>query len=39
MRTIMEKLRTKYKSSEAEINDLTHEHQTQKSELLDIIRS
>jgi len=27
MRGIMEKLRTKYKGAEAEINDLTKEHQ------------
>jgi hypothetical protein len=33
----MEKLRNKYKSAESEIADLTHEHQQQKSELLDII--
>jgi len=39
MRSIMEKLRAKYKAAEAEIGDLTHEHQQQKSELLDIIRS
>ncbi len=39
MRAIMEKLRNKYKSAESEIADLTHEHQQQKSELLDIIRS
>lgn len=35
----MEKLRSKYKAAETEISDLTHEHQQQKSELLDIIRS
>lgn len=35
----MEKLRAKYKGAEQEINDLTQEHQQQKSELLDIIRS
>lgn len=39
MRDIMEKLRAKYKAAESEISDLTHEHQQQKSELLDIIRS
>ena len=39
MRDIMEKLRSKYKGAESEINDLTKEHQQQKSELLDIIRS
>ena len=39
MREIMEKLRAKYKAAESEINDLTHEHQQQKTELLDIIRS
>jgi len=39
MREIMEKLRSKYKGAESEIADLTHEHQSQKSELLDIIRS
>lgn len=39
MRGIMEKLRSKYKAAEAEIKDLTGEHQLQKSELLDIIRS
>lgn len=35
----MEKLRAKYKAAESEISDLTHEHQQQKTELLDIIRS
>lgn len=39
MRSIMEKLRGKYKAAEAEISDLRQEHQQQKSELLDIIRS
>ena len=39
MRQIMEKLRAKYKGAESEINDLTQEHQQQKTELLDIIRS
>lgn len=39
MREIMEKLRSKYKSSQAEIRDLTAEHQQQKAELLDIVRS
>ena len=39
MRTIMEKLRAKYKGAEGEINDLTQEFQQQKSELLDIIRT
>ena len=39
MREIMEKLRSKYKGAEAEIKDLTTEHQQQKSELLDIVRS
>jgi hypothetical protein len=39
MRGIMEKLRSKYKAAEAEIHDLTQEHQQQKSELLDIVRS
>lgn len=39
MREIMEKLRAKYKAAESEINDLTKEHQEQKSELLDIIRT
>ena len=35
----MEKLRGKYKAAEAEISDLTQEHQQQKNELLDIIRT
>ena len=39
MRQIMEKLRAKYKAAESEIGDLTQEHQQQKSELLDIIRT
>jgi hypothetical protein len=38
MRDIMEKLRAKYKAADAEIEDLHHEHQQQKSELLDIVR-
>lgn len=39
MRDIMKKLRQKYKGAETEIHDLNTEHQQQKSELLDIIRS
>ena len=39
MREIMEKLRSKYKAAESEIGDLTQEHQQQKNELLDIIRT
>ena len=39
MREIMEKLRAKYRAAEAEIKDLTREHQDQKAELLDIVRS
>lgn len=39
MRDIMEKLRSKYKAAEAEIADLNNEHEQQKGELLDIIRS
>jgi len=39
MREIMEKLRQKYKAAENEIADLNKEHQSQKSELLEIIRS
>ena len=39
MREIMEKLRGKYKAAESEIGDLTQEHQQQKNELLDIIRT
>lgn len=39
MREIMEKLREKYKASQDEIKDLTSEHQQQKDELLDIVRS
>lgn len=39
MRAIMEKLRAKYKAAEAEIGDLTQEHQLQKTELLEIVRS
>jgi hypothetical protein len=39
MRGIMEKLRSKYKAAEAEIHDLTQEHQQQKAELLDVVRS
>ena len=39
MREIMEKLRAKYKAAEAEIKDLTQEHQLQKTELLEIVRS
>jgi len=35
----MEKLRGKYKAAESEIGDLTQEHQQQKNELLDIIRT
>jgi hypothetical protein len=35
----MEKLRNKYKAAESEIADLTQEHQQQKNELLDIIRT
>ena len=39
MREIMDKLRSKYKAAEAEIADLNKEHQQQKGEYLDIIRS
>ena len=39
MRVIMEKLRDKYKGAQSEINDLMGEHQEQKGELLDIIRT
>ena len=39
MREIMDKLRQKYKNSQSEIKDLSNEFQTQKTELLDIIRS
>lgn len=39
MREIMDKLRSKYKAAEAEIADLNNEHQQQKDEYLEIIRS
>jgi len=35
----MDKLRNKYKEAQEEIKDLVGEHQNQKEELLDIIRS
>lgn len=35
----MEKLRAKYKAAQREIQDINQEHQAQKDELLDIIRS
>jgi hypothetical protein len=39
MREIMEKLRAKYKAAQREISDINQEHQAQKDELLEIIRS
>jgi len=38
MRSIMQELRTKYKGALAEIDDLHHEHETNKEDLLDTIR-
>ena len=39
MRIIQDKLRQKYKTAQAELKDIRGEHQGQKEELLDIVRS
>lgn len=39
MREIMEKLRDKYKKAQAEVNDMQKEHQGEKEDLLDVIRT